>query len=75
LRGSSLDYVDHRRPPVRTGGDIEEDHLVCTLVVVPQGEVDRVADVPQPAFFGAAKLDAAGDFPIVHIEAWDDAFG
>jgi hypothetical protein len=56
------------------GRDVEENHLIGALIVVPQREFDGVANVPETALLGTPKLHAARDFPIVDIQAWNDAF-
>jgi len=59
---------------VSGGGDVEEDHLVGALLVVAQGEFYRVSHVAQFAGFGFPELHAAGDLPVVNVEARNDAF-
>jgi hypothetical protein len=60
---------------MRARGDVEENHLIRTLLIVALRERDGVADVAQSALLGAAELHATGDFPVVDVKAWDDAFG
>ena len=59
---------------MRAGGDIEEDHFVGALLVVAQGQLDRIAHVAQSAGFGDAELDAAGDLARMHVQAWYNTF-
>ena len=59
---------------MRARGDIEEHHFVRALLVVTQGEGDRIADIAQFARFGFAELDAARDLAIMDVEARNDTF-
>ena len=58
-----------------TGCDVEEHHLISTLVIIAQRQFDGIAHVAQLTRFGPAELDAARDLAIMHIQAWDNAFG
>ena len=59
---------------MRRGGDVEEHHLIGALLVVAQGQFDRVAHIAQPAGFGDAEPDAAGDLAVMHVQARYDTF-
>ena len=48
LVGRPLDEVDDDAPLLLGSGDIEEDHLVCSLLVVAPGKLHRVAGIPEP---------------------------
>ena len=54
------------------GGDIEKNHLVGALLVIAHGQLDRITDVAQLAGFGLAKLHAARDPSVMHVQAWND---
>jgi hypothetical protein len=43
------------------------------LLVVTDGQRNRVADIAQFTGFGPAELHAAGDVPVMNIQAWDYA--
>ena len=60
---------------MRSGGDIEEDHFIRTLLVVAEREFNRVAHIAEFARLGLAELDAARDLAIVNIEARNDSLG
>jgi hypothetical protein len=55
------------------GGDVKENHFVGTLLVVADGQFDRVADVTEFAGLGLAKLHPAGDLPRVNIQTWNNS--
>ena len=59
---------------MRAGGDVEKHHLVGALFVVTQGQLDRIAHIAQFAGLGLAELHAAGDLPVVNIQARYDSF-
>jgi hypothetical protein len=67
FRGGAHD-VQHRLPPVRRRGDVEEADLVGALRVVGGRDRDRIAGVAQ-LLEAHALLDAAG----VDVEAGDHA--
>ena len=75
LIGGPFDHAYHRLPAMGAGGDIEEHHLISTLVIIAQRQFDGIADVSQLTRFGPAELDAARDLAIMHIQAWDNTFG
>jgi hypothetical protein len=52
-----------------SGGNIEENHLIGSLVVVAQRQFNGVADIAEFARFGFTKLDAAGYVAIMHVQA------
>jgi hypothetical protein len=60
---------------VGAGGDIEKNHFVRALGVIPQSQFHRIADVTQPTFFGAAELHAAGNFAVMDVETGNNALG
>ena len=74
MGGSAFDDINYRVAALGAGGDIEEDHLGGALIIVAEGEFHGVAHIAQATFFGAAELDAAGDFAIVNVEARDYTF-
>jgi hypothetical protein len=57
------------------GGDVEEDHLVGTLLIVTEREFDGVADIAQFPGFGLAELDTAGYLAVVDVKARNDTSG
>jgi hypothetical protein len=60
----------HDRPALVAGRDVEEDEFVGTLLVIPAGDLDRVA--------GVAEADEVGTLhhsPAVHVEARDNPLG
>ena len=73
VRGA-FDDIHHRGAAMGAGGDVEENHFVRALVVVADGEFDRVADVAQFARFGFAELDAARDLAVMDVETRNDTF-
>ena len=73
LEDRLLDDVQDDVALVRAGGDVEKGQFVGALVVVALSEFHRVAHVAQAPGFCTAKLHAAGDFPVVDIEAWNNA--
>ena len=75
LSGGAFDHINHRSAAMRAGGDVEKDHLIGALLIVAEGEIDGIADFPQPAFFGPAELHAARHFSIMHVKARNHAFG
>ncbi len=74
MRGGSFDHRNHGSAAVSTCGDIKEHHLIGALIIVAKRKLDRVADGAKSAFLGTPELHAAGDFPIMHIEARNDTF-
>jgi hypothetical protein len=74
VRSNAFDHINDCRSPMRTGRDVEENHLVGSLFFVTLCELDWVADVAQLAFFGKTKLNTASDFSIVDIETRNDTF-
>ena len=60
---------------MRRGRDVEEHHLIGALLVVPQGQFDRIAYIAQPTGLGNAEADPAGDLAVMHIQARYDTFG
>lgn len=70
----AFDDVHHGVASVGGGGDVEEDHFIGALFVVPEGEFHGVADIAQAAFFGLAELDTAGDLAVVDVQAGNDTF-
>ncbi len=65
--GGRAHDVQHRRPPVGRGGDVEEADLVGPLGVVGGGDRHRIAGVAQ-----LLELNALLDPPAVDVEAGDD---
>ena len=59
---------------MRRRRDVEKHHLVRALVIVAQREFDGIAHIAKAALFGDAKLHAAGNLPVMHIEARYDTF-
>jgi hypothetical protein len=68
-----FDDIDHGRASMGTGGYIEENQFVRALIVIPDGQFDRITYVTQFAGFGFAKLNAAGDMSIVDVQTWNNA--
>ena len=60
-------HLDGGVPTVRRRGDVEEDQLVGTFLVVAGGQFDGVARVAQ-----LDEVDALDDATGVHVEAGDD---
>jgi hypothetical protein len=60
---------------VGAGGDIEENHFVGALFIVPDGQLHGIADIPQFTGLGFAKLDPASDLAVVNVKARDYALG
>ena len=48
LLGDAAHHVEHDRPTLVAGGDVEEDQLVGALLLVAARNLDRVAGVAQP---------------------------
>ena len=71
----ALDHVDDRFASLGGSGDVEEDEFVRALVVVADGQLDRIADIAQAVVLRPAELLAAGDAAVMDVEAGDDAFG
>ena len=59
---------------MRARGNIKEDHFIRALIVIAHRQLDRIADIAQPALLGLAELDAARHLPIMHIQARYDSF-
>jgi hypothetical protein len=57
------------------GRNVEEHHLIGPLLVVPNRQLDGVADIPEFTGLRLAKLDTPGYLARMHIEAGDYAFG
>ncbi|MGC3989509.1 MAG: hypothetical protein QM796_07495 [Chthoniobacteraceae bacterium] len=70
----ALDHVDHRRPAMRGGGDIKEDHFIRALRIIANGQFHGIAHVAQFARLGFAELNPTGDLAVVDIETGNDAF-
>src|SRR5258708_6786114 len=45
--GGAPSDLEKRTPPFGTRGDIQKDNLVRTLVFVPRGEIDRIANITE----------------------------
>jgi hypothetical protein len=60
---------------VSTCCDIEKNHLVSTLLIISDSQLDRVADVAQATLLRTAKLHPACYGAIVHIQAGNHSFG
>ena len=75
LIACALDDVHYGFALVRSGGDVEEHHLIRALLVVLQHQLDGVAHVAQFAGLGFAELHTTGHLSVVDIEAGNDAFG
>ena len=59
---------------MRGGGDIEEDHFIGALLIIAQGQFDRVPHIAQFAGFGPSELLTAGNLSGVHVKAGYDSF-
>src|SRR5439155_10218009 len=70
----ALDDIYHGRPPVRAGGDVEENHLIRALLIIAQRQLDGIAYVAQFARLGFTELDAARHLAVMHVQAGDDSF-
>jgi hypothetical protein len=53
----------------------KKNHLVSTLLIISDGQLDRVADVAQATLLRTAKLHPACHGAIVHIKAGNHSFG
>ena len=73
--GHPLHHIDHRAAPVRAGGDVEENHLVGALLIIANGQLDRVADVAQPPLLRTAKLHPARNDTVVHVQTGNHSLG
>ena len=60
---------------MRAGRDIEEDHLIGTLIIIPDGELHGITHIAQLSGLGPTKLNATGDFSSVDIQTGYDALG
>jgi hypothetical protein len=58
---------------VGAGCDIEENHFVRALFIVPDGQLHGIADIPQFTGLRFAKLDPACDLAVVNVKARDYA--
>ena len=56
-----LDDVHDRLPAMGAGRDVEKDHLIGSLLVVAEGQLDGIADIAQLARFRSAELNPPGD--------------
>ncbi|OEI69630.1 Uncharacterized protein Cus16_0238 [Curtobacterium sp. ER1/6] len=70
LLGRARDRLVHRRAVLDGRSDVEEGQFVRTLLVVPGGELDRVAGVLQ-----VEEVDALHDPATRHVETRDDPDG
>src|SRR6185369_17143714 len=66
--GGAPDHVQHRRAPVRGGGDVEERDLVRSRGLVVSGAFNRITGVTQILELDTLDDPAAGD-----VQARDDA--
>jgi hypothetical protein len=66
LLGGAGGHLDHRVAGVGGGDDVEEDHLVGALGVVPSRQLDRVAGVAQ-----AHEFDPLHHPTVADVEARD----
>src|SRR5881394_74437 len=57
---------------MRAGGDIEENHFIRALIVVPDRQLDGIANIAQFALFGIAELNPARDLAAMDIQARND---
>jgi hypothetical protein len=73
LVSRAFDHLDESGSTVGSGGDVEEDQLVCTLRIVSHGQLDGISDVAQFSRFGFPELNAARDLPGMDIKTWNDA--
>jgi hypothetical protein len=53
---------------LRRGGDIKEDHLIRPLIVVADGQGDRIPHVPEASFFSSSELNTTRYLAIVDVE-------
>ena len=70
FRRRAPDDIDHRFTRIGRGGDVEENELVCLLLVVGDGAFDRIARVDK-----IHEIDAFDDTTVGDIKAGDDSFG
>jgi len=65
--GRALDDVDDGGASVSAGRDVEENHLIGALLVIADGQLHRIAHVPELARFGFAELHTAGHLAAMHV--------
>ncbi len=69
-RSGAAHNIEHRRPALVSGSDVEKDDLVGALVGIAFGQFGRVAFVGQ-----VQELSALDDAPVGDIQAGYDASG
>ena len=69
-RGDAGGQIDRGPTSFRGSGDVQEDELVRALMVVPRGEPDGIAGIPQ-----VDEPRALHHAAVLHVEAGDDPFG
>ncbi len=65
--GRPTDDVQQDRPIFVTGRDVEEHQLVGPFAIVPRGDLDRIAGVPE-----VQEVRPLDDTPMVDVQAGDD---
>ena len=69
----ALNDTHHGVPALGAGSDVEKDHFISALLVITNGQFDRVTNVLQFTGFGFAKLNATGNVTCVHVQAGNDS--
>jgi len=64
------DHVEDRPAVLDRRGDVQEDDLVGSLLVVPLGELDRVPGIAEPG-----EVRSLDDPPVFEVKTGDDAAG
>jgi hypothetical protein len=57
------------------GGYVKKNQFIRALIVISDGQFDRVADIAQFARFSLTELHAARDVPSMHIQTRNNALG
>ena len=73
IRGA-LDDRDHALPAFGAGGDVKENHFVRALIVVTDGQFDRIAHIAKFPGLRFAELHTTSDLAIVDIKTGNNAF-
>ena len=55
-----------------TGRDVKKDQLVCSLIIVAQGQLHWIAHRPQSAILSATKLNPTSDLSIMNVQTGND---